>query len=385
MVESIAPSESIIVRANKNGMQHEIGNLMPVESYVLSRIESPTSVSEIGPLTGLPDEEARRAVCALVAAGMLKRLDDKKEEPVEKEGEDSIARMREDVTRKLHFFTSADYYEVLGVTRQATSADIKAAYYQLAKKYHPDRYRQPEHAEFRSKLEALFARITQAYETLKEPPTRAQYDDRLRKPSGPLQGRDPLATTPLILPSEERKPLTGDLNQQAAQPASASVSPAPSAETVAQEPQQAARAASPGQTAEQLYGQGRARFDRKEYHAAVHLLREAIKLDASKPQYHFHLGIALIRNPRTRREAEQHLSRAAELDPYNAQMRVKLGMLYKESGLTKKAEHYFREAMQLDPENRAAARELGGDKKKAAVGGPWKVNFGSLAKRLFRK
>jgi hypothetical protein len=66
-------------------------------------------------------------------------------------------------------------------------------------------------------------------------------------------------------------------------------------------------------------------------------------------------------------------------------MRVKLGMLYKESGLTKKAEHYFREAMQLDPENRAAARELGGDKKKAAVGGPWKVNFGSLAKRLFRK
>jgi curved DNA-binding protein CbpA len=390
MAESIAPLESIVARAKSNGMQPGGGSLIPVEGYVLSRIESPTSVSEVGALTGLPDEEARRAVCALVAAGLLKRLDDKrpddkKDEPVEKEGDDSLARLRDDVTRKLHFFTSADYYEVLGVTRQATTAEIKAAYYQLAKKYHPDRYRQPEHAEIRSKLEALFARITQAYETLKEPPSRAQYEDRLRRPSGPLQGRDPLATSPLILPAEERKPLTGELNQQAAQPAPSNGATAPSADPVAPEPQQAARAASPAQSADQYYAQGRARFDRKEYHAAVHLLREAVKIDSSKPQYHFHLGIALIRNPRTRREAEHHLSRAAELDPYNAQMRVKLGMLYKESGLTKKAEHYFREAIQLDPENRTAARELANNKNKKPVGGLWKGEFGSLAKRLFRK
>jgi tetratricopeptide (TPR) repeat protein len=383
IAEAIAPAESIILRASSNGMRQD-GSLLPVESYILSRIETPTPLSEIGSLTGLPDEEARRAVCALVSAGMLKRLDDKREEPVEQETDDSLVRLREDITRKLHFYASADYYEILGVTRQATTSDIKAAYYQLAKKYHPDRYRQPEHAELRSKLEALFARITQVYETLKEPPARASYDDRLRKPASHAQSRDPLVTTPLTLPAEERKP-TGDLNHQAAQPAPSGPLPPPAQEPAAQEPQQAARPASPLQSAEQYYLQGRARFDRKEYHAAVHLLREAVKLDSSKPQYHFHLGIALIRNPRTRREAEHHLSRAATLDPYNAQIRVKLGLLYKEAGLAKKAEQYFLQAIKIDPDNRAAAREIAAQREREANGKAWKAGIGTIAKRLFKK
>ena len=50
------------------------------------------------------------------------------------------------------------------------------------------------------------------------------------------------------------------------------------------------------QVAEHYFSQGRARYERKEYHAAVHLLREAVKLDASKSAYHFHLGIALLRS-----------------------------------------------------------------------------------------
>jgi Flp pilus assembly protein TadD len=136
-------------------------------------------------------------------------------------------------------------------------------------------------------------------------------------------------------------------------------------------------------SAEQLYQQGRARFDRKEYHAAVHLLKEAIKLDPNKAAYHFHLGIALIRNPRTRREAEHHLARAAQLDAYNPQIRVKLGTLYKEMGLQKKAEVYFRDALKLDPENKAARKELGG----AAGSGhsAWKSDLSSFAKKIFKK
>ena len=143
----------------------------------------------------------------------------------------------------------------------------------------------------------------------------------------------------------------------------------------------------PAQMAEHYYQQGRARFDRKEYHAAVHLLREAIKLDPSKAPYHFHLGIALIRNPRTRRDAELHLAKAAELEPYNAQIRVKLGMLYKEAGLLKRAEHYFREALQLDPGNRAASREvsLGAAKAKGEGTSIWKADVGTIAKRIFGK
>jgi Flp pilus assembly protein TadD len=137
--------------------------------------------------------------------------------------------------------------------------------------------------------------------------------------------------------------------------------------------------------AEHYYQQGRARFERKEYHAAVHLLREAIKLDPSRAPYHYHLGIALIRNPRTRRDAEMHLSKAAELEPYNAQIRVKLGLLYKEAGLSKKADNFFREALQIDPDNRAAKRELSGALAKAKADGTsiWKSDVGTIAKKFF--
>ncbi|HWP43022.1 MAG TPA: DUF4388 domain-containing protein, partial [Blastocatellia bacterium] len=58
IAEAIAPAESIISRSKSNGTPQDSGNLMPVESYVLSRIETPTAVSEVGPLTGLPDAEA---------------------------------------------------------------------------------------------------------------------------------------------------------------------------------------------------------------------------------------------------------------------------------------------------------------------------------------
>ena len=385
LAQVIAPNESVVIRAKNNGIRLDSGKLMPIESYVLSRIESPIAVSEVGALSGITEEDAHRAVCALVAAGFLKILEEGKDIQAEPESDESIDRVREEVTRKLHFYGSADYYEVLGVTRQATTGDVKTAYYQLAKKFHPDRYRQAEFTDLRGKLEALFAIITQAYETLSQPAQRASYDKKIRQ-SGPLNKpantfvTKKLPTNPIGPPPEEER--DGD------EPSSAPVdkkhsAPLPPVAAVVTEAGPSAGGQTPAQNAEQYYQQGRARYDRKEYHAAVHLLREAIKLDPSQPHYHFHLGIALIRNPRTRREAETHLSKAGELDPYNPQIRVKLGLLYKEAGLATKAEHYFKEALSLDPENRAALRELGRQQRgKKEKGGSI---LGTITKRFFKK
>jgi curved DNA-binding protein CbpA len=390
LAQVIAPNESVVVRTKGNGMRLDSGKLMPMESYVLSRIEAPTAVSQVAALSGIAEEDAHRAVCALVAAGLLKKLEDGKEVEAEPESDETIDNVREEVTRKLHFYGSADYYEMLGVTRQATMGDIKRAYYQLAKKFHPDRYRQAEYNDLRGKLEALFALTTQAYETLSQPAQRAVYDRKIResgqisKPANTFVTQK-LPTNPIGPPPEEARsgdePLAAQIDQAPSAPLP------PLAAAVVTEARQSTNSQNPAQTAEQLYQQGRARYDRKEYHAAVHLLREAIKLDPSQPHYHFHLGIALIRNPRTRREAEIHLTKAGELDPYNAQIRVKVGLLYKEAGLAMKAEHYFKEALSLDPENRAALREIGkqSGKKKIEVGSLWKADLGTIAKRLFKK
>ncbi|HKP13929.1 MAG TPA: tetratricopeptide repeat protein, partial [Blastocatellia bacterium] len=160
--------------------------------------------------------------------------------------------------------------------------------------------------------------------------------------------------------------------------------PVPPAEPQAADPKNGG--ANPAQLAEHYFNQGRARYERKEYHAAVHLLREAVRFDAGKSAYHMHLGIALLRNPRTRREADEHLQRAAELEPYNSQIRIKLGNLYKEVGLPKKAEAFFRAALQLDPDSRTARKELGGkSSSKEPDVSIWKKDFGSIAKKLFKK
>ncbi len=63
-----------------------------------------------------------------------------------------------------------DYYQTLGLARDASADDIKHAYRRLARKFHPDLNKEPE-------AEARFKEIGEAYEVLKDPEKRAAYDD----------------------------------------------------------------------------------------------------------------------------------------------------------------------------------------------------------------
>ncbi len=63
-----------------------------------------------------------------------------------------------------------DYYELLGVRRDASAADLKKAYRRLAKQYHPDTNDQSSHAA------ARFKEVNEAYDTLSDPQKRQQYD-----------------------------------------------------------------------------------------------------------------------------------------------------------------------------------------------------------------
>jgi tetratricopeptide (TPR) repeat protein len=152
-------------------------------------------------------------------------------------------------------------------------------------------------------------------------------------------------------------------------------------------PEEAAKLQTPSNKYERalrFYRQGRTRFERHELEAAVHLFREAVTLDGSQAHYHFFLAIsltiqarakrehmhhegchvtcklggALISNPRARYEAEQHFLRAFQIDPSNTKIALKLGQLYKEVGMLKKAEMYLNQALILDSMNDEARHEL---------------------------
>lgn len=64
----------------------------------------------------------------------------------------------------------ADYYSILGLTKQATQADIKSAFRKLAKQYHPDKNPNNPNAK------DLFNNILKAYETLTDPGKKRRYD-----------------------------------------------------------------------------------------------------------------------------------------------------------------------------------------------------------------
>ena len=85
----------------------------------------------------------------------------------------------------------SDYYQILGVKKAATSAEIKTAYHDLARKYHPDANKDPS-------AESIFKDITVAYKALMDADTRKHYD---------THGR----TNPVILTSKNAKYDVGSL------------------------------------------------------------------------------------------------------------------------------------------------------------------------------
>ncbi|RTZ66980.1 MAG: J domain-containing protein [Aquificaceae bacterium] len=62
-----------------------------------------------------------------------------------------------------------DYYEILGVSKDATQSDIKRSYRKLARKYHPDVSKEHD-------AEVRFKELGEAYEVLKDPEKREAYD-----------------------------------------------------------------------------------------------------------------------------------------------------------------------------------------------------------------
>jgi len=70
------------------------------------------------------------------------------------------------------------YYNILGVTREATAEEIKQAFRVLAQIYHPDKYSTLNENK-RQQMENEFKTINEAYSTLSDPNQRAQYDQSL--------------------------------------------------------------------------------------------------------------------------------------------------------------------------------------------------------------
>ncbi len=231
------------------------------------------------------------------------------EEPVRPDIQEKL----EEVTALMEKLPSLNYYQIFGVAKNASDDEIKKAYFHLARKFHPDRFDRSISAEERVQIEDLFDKITKAYRTLTSGKQRKEYD--VKTPAGPERA-------------------TKDVNKQA----------------------------------DIKFRQAKTLFTTGRYEEALIYLEEVTRLIKNKGSYFLLLAMTEVKIPAFRRKAEEHFLKAQELEPWNAETYVGLGILYKQEGMTTKATRQFHKALGLDSDHAAARRELetltGGEKKR---------------------
>jgi DnaJ-domain-containing protein 1 len=197
-------------------------NLLPAEVFLLSRLDQPMSVRELIAISGIGEQETLQLVYSLALTGVVQRehwksvLRDQKPAPPPRPVAPAAAPVVPPVEREqpreieladvesflARVKTAQTHYDVLGVNREVSAESLKTIYYQLARSYHPDRFRK-SHASLVTRLEAAFARIKQAYDTLRDDNLRANYNTKIatarKKTEQVIAEPAPKAPTPQVV------------------------------------------------------------------------------------------------------------------------------------------------------------------------------------------
>jgi len=304
--------------------------LSQTEALTLCRLQEVGS--EVSPadlaVRGLRAEDSLRGIYALCAAGLLRAADHEfvlsdapraaENKPVKAPSPAPLSPESAVDGLFKRLASATTHYEVLDVPIAANDTEIKSAYHELARRFHPDRFHQ---SELRAKVESAFARIGRAYETLIDETRRKEYDHSL----------------------------TAKPTAKAPQPSSAA---AFSNEVPAAAPTSLKQP--PAERAEASFQMGTAALERNQNDDAVRYLAEAATLEPRVARYRAYYGSALARKPTLRRSAEIELQAALKIEPNNASFRVMLAELYQQVGLRKRAETEAARALSADPTNKSA-------------------------------
>jgi len=196
-----------------------------------------------------------------------------------------------------------DYYSILGVEKWSTQDKIKKAYYKVVKEFHPDIHFHVSSETLKNKLNIIFSHITDAYKILSDPKMRREYDSRLS-----------------IRPAKIKSNNNVEI----------------------------ARA---------KFKEGMEAFRKRVYKEAAELFGQAVYLDSSVADYHFHLGLGLIKEKKWH-EAERAISNALKITPFNADYMAELGYIYLQLGFKLRAKNTFEKAIKSDPSNERATEGL---------------------------
>ncbi len=156
------------------------------DAFVYSCIDGILNVDDIADVTVLSAEETIASIERLIALGLVEWTRPKVSivPPRAPEvatgveiGEELQARIRD----MFHRADRLNHYDLLGVAIDAERSEIRKAYFELSKVFHPDAYYGKRLGPFKAQMEVIFRKVTDAYEALGRPKKREAYDRYLRQ------------------------------------------------------------------------------------------------------------------------------------------------------------------------------------------------------------
>jgi len=390
--------------------------LSPTDGFVLSRIDGGTSAREILQMIPLPVEETQKSLFGLLSTGVIEYAQGQRRKrdaaapahpapdtppaaeptpphhpppaaasvptpepaaapqpaaepaaaapPLDQKSEER----RREILEAWEGLETLNHFEVLGLSRAVNETEVKEAYFRLAKRFHPDVHHGASLGDMRDKLEAVFIRLGQAYDTLRDPKRRGEYEERLgrfksRPAQAPPQGQAAAPAAPEEPPPRRDPEEQARLAEEAVRKAGKLLE---HAKTLEQE--------KPDEPEHQ-----RLTYD------AIQLLEPILDVVQGKSRMRAQLLLArgYSKNPKWAKRAEELLLNASRENPQAPEPWALLGAIYAARGLRTRAVSMYKKALELKPDHEEAFRYL------AENAGPEPESpgdeGGGLLGRLFRK
>jgi len=355
--------------------------LNPVDGFVLSRVDGTLSAHEVIELAPVATSEAEKSLFGLLCTGIVEYLPGPPKKryvrgqtgkfralpnpepvpaaaapaaPVRPQAQavpppaapppqtapvaaaetkdDGKQGRRQEIGEMFDGLKTRNHFEILGIQRASNETQVKEAYFRLARRFHPDTQHDTSLADLASQIEAVFIRIGQAYETLRNPKSRAQYEERLGS------SRSLFQTPPQGSPAAG----SGAATTKAPDP------PAPEPAKEKDPQAQAQQLAAGMKQAERLLLQ-------EKFWDVIQTL-EPMLLEAGGTKNRLTsraqvmIAKAYLKNPKWVKRAEEELQKAIQGDASNAEAYFLLGGIYRSGGLKSRATSMYKKVVELKPD-----------------------------------
>lgn len=323
----------------------------PHEAFILSRFaNSSLTLGEIKSISGLPEAKTLQILYVLWLGGFLVRrnwdslfseelgemirsakLELKKpvfkpaplkletlpvkpkvvEEEPEEEPEGAEEMTLEEYLAQIK--ASTNYYEVLDIDPKCDFSEIKTAYFNFAKRFHPDHFHKGTDATVFQQIQDAFAQLAQAYDTLKNKDSRESYDFKIRKELAKREEMKAAGISEEKFSEEEQKDMATD-----------------------------------------NFDKGFDLLMEEAYEEAMPYLARAAHLSPDVARFRAYYGKILSYIEKQRHKAEQELQTAIKLEPNNTTFRLMLVEFFIQYKLYKRAEGELNRLLAIEPDNKEA-------------------------------